>query len=79
MVDCFGCEPSRMVAQLGPCIRPPHYEVDFANAILRQCRAAGVGAVFDSGTCTASEAGRYYSYRREQGRTGRMVAFIALA
>lgn len=79
MVENFGCDPSRMVAQLGPCIRPPHYEVDFAASIIAQCRAAGVGAVFDSGTCTATEADRYYSYRREQGKTGRMVALFALA
>jgi hypothetical protein len=78
MVTSFGCEPSRMIAQLGPCIRPPHYEVDFAAAIVEQCRAAGLRSVFDSGTCTASESGRYYSYRREQGRTGRMIALLAL-
>ena len=79
MVEIFGCEPSRMTAQLGPCIRPPHYEEDFAAAITGQCRAAGIGAVFDIGVCTAAESGRYYSYRREQGRTGRMVALLALA
>ena len=79
MVATFGCDPSQMVAQLGPCIRPPHYEVDFAAAIIAQCRDAGVGAVFDSGTCTATESDRYYSYRREQGKTGRMLALFALA
>jgi polyphenol oxidase len=79
MISQFGCEPSRMVAQLGPCIRPPHYEVDFAAAILAQCRAAGIGAIHDSGACTAAQSTRYYSYRREKGRTGRMVAFLALA
>jgi len=79
MVREFGCDPSRMTAQLGPCIRPPHYEVDFAAAISAQCRAAGVSTVADCGTCTAAESGRYYSYRREQGKTGRMVALLALA
>ena len=79
MIENFGCQPSRMIAQLGPCIRPPHYEIDFAAAIVAQCRAAGISAVFDSGTCTAAEADRYYSYRREQGKTGRMVALLALA
>jgi copper oxidase (laccase) domain-containing protein len=79
MIDSFGCEPSRMIAQLGPCIRPPHYEVDFAAAIVRQCRQAGIVEVHDCGHCTATQAGRYYSYRREKGRTGRMVAFLALA
>jgi copper oxidase (laccase) domain-containing protein len=79
MVDHFGCDPAQMIAQLGPCIRPPHYEVDFAATILDQCRAAGVGQVYDCGRCTAADPARYYSYRREQGRTGRMAAFIALA
>ena len=78
MVKNFGCEPSRMVAQLGPCIRPPHYEVDFASDILRQCRAAGLPHVHDSGRCTATEVQRYYSYRREKGQTGRMLALLAL-
>jgi copper oxidase (laccase) domain-containing protein len=79
MVETYGCDPSGMVAQLGPCIRPPHYEVDFAAAIIAQCREAGVNAVFDSGACTASDPERYYSYRREKGQTGRMAAFLALA
>jgi copper oxidase (laccase) domain-containing protein len=35
--------------------------------------------VYDCGRCTAADPARYYSYRREQGRTGRMAAFIALA
>jgi copper oxidase (laccase) domain-containing protein len=79
MVENFGCEPSSIVAQLGPCIRPPHYEIDFAADILRQCRAAGLGRVHDSGRCTAVEGQRYYSYRREKGQTGRMLALLALA
>lgn len=78
MVREFGCEPARMVAQLGPCIRPPHYETDFAAAILTQCRAAGVTQVHDCGTCTATHRDRYYSYRAERGRTGRMLALFAL-
>ncbi len=79
MAERFGSRPADLVAQLGPCIRPPWYEVDFAAEILRQCRAAGVGRVEDCGTCTAAAPERYYSYRREQGRTGRMLALLALA
>jgi polyphenol oxidase len=79
MVRNFGCEPSRMIAQLGPCIRPPNYEVDFASEIVRQCREAGLSQVHDCGRCTASDEQRYYSYRREKGQTGRMVALLALA
>jgi len=78
MRDELGCDPTRMIAQLGPCIRPPHYEIDFAAEIIRQCRAAGLTEVFDSGTCTASNPERYYSYRAERGRTGRMLALLAL-
>ena len=78
MDTAFGCDPARMVAQLGPCIRPPHYEVDFATQIMRQCREAGIQTAHDCGTCTAAHPALYYSYRREKGQTGRMVAMLAL-
>jgi copper oxidase (laccase) domain-containing protein len=79
MVKNFGCVPSDITAQLGPCIRPPNYEVDFAADILRQCREAGLTSVHDCARCTAADAGLYYSYRREKGQTGRMLALFALA
>ena len=78
MVEHFGSRPSDLVAQLSPCIRPPHYEIDFAAEIVRQCHALGVTKVNDSGVCTARDLNRYYSYRAEKGRTGRMLAFLAL-
>ena len=79
MVENFGSVRSDIIAQLGPCIRPPHYEVDFAADILRQCRESGLTAVHDCGHCTAENSDRYYSYRREKGQTGRMLALLALA
>lgn len=78
MKKTFGSDPRDIVVQLGPCIRPPHYEIDFAADIVRQAREAGAGAVHDCGTCTAAHLDRYYSYRIEKGQTGRMVAFLAL-
>ena len=78
MVKNFHCAREDITAQLGPCIRPPNYEVDFAAGILRQCREAGLVSVHDCGRCTAAEADRYYSYRREKGQTGRMLALLAL-
>jgi polyphenol oxidase len=75
----FGSNPPDIVVQLGPCIRPPHYEVDFAADIVRQARDSGAGEVHDCGICTAAQLDRYYSYRLEKGQTGRMVAFLALA
>jgi copper oxidase (laccase) domain-containing protein len=78
MQEEFGSLPADLVVQLSPCIRPPNYEWDFAAEIVRQCREAGVEQVFDSGQCTTGDPERYYSYRKEQGRTGRMVALLAL-
>jgi len=74
----YGTRPESLVAQLSPCIRPPRYEVDFAARIRAQCRSAGLVAenIHDPGTCTAENVGHYYSYRREQGRTGRMLAVL---
>lgn len=74
----FGSRPEDLVVQLGPCIRPPHYEIDFAAEIGRQARAAGVTKFFDDGICTASNLSRYYSYRAEKGKTGRMWAVLML-
>jgi purine-nucleoside/S-methyl-5'-thioadenosine phosphorylase / adenosine deaminase len=74
----FGAEPARMIAQISPCIRPPHYEVDFAAEIARQCRAHGIEQVHDCGENTGADLQRYYSYRIERGKTGRMLALLAL-
>jgi copper oxidase (laccase) domain-containing protein len=78
MTAQFGSSVSDLVIQLSPCIRPPHYEIDFAAEILQQCRDLGVTSVHDCGLCTACDLTRYYSYRAEKGRTGRMLAFLAL-
>jgi copper oxidase (laccase) domain-containing protein len=78
MTERFGSDPANMLVQLSPCIRPPHYEVDFAAEIIRQCRALGVQHIHDRGTCTACNLNRYYSYRVEKGKTGRMLAVLGL-
>ncbi len=78
MIDRFGSNPANMIALLSPCIRPPHYEIDFAAEIVRQCQAVGVRQIHDSGVCTACDLNRYYSYRAEKGKTGRMLALLAL-
>ncbi len=78
MHERFGSSPNDLIVQLSPCIRPPHYEIDFAADVVRQCRARGVEQVHDSGVCTACDLERYYSYRAEKARTGRMLALLAL-
>ena len=76
MRDAFSSHPSDLVAVLSPCIRPPHYEVDFPSEIARQAEASGIGEFHDCLCDTASDLSRYYSYRMEKGRTGRMLALI---
>ena len=78
MIREFGSDPRDLTAVLGPCIRPPHYEIDFASQIRDQALAAGVpeNQYFDSGLCTASDLSRFYSYRIEKGNTGRHLALL---
>jgi copper oxidase (laccase) domain-containing protein len=78
MREKFSTKPEDLIVQLSPCIRPPHYEIDFAATIIEQCRAQGVKKIYDSGICTACDIVRYYSYRAEKGRTGRMLALLGL-
>ncbi|PYL88506.1 MAG: hypothetical protein DMF14_16460 [Verrucomicrobia bacterium] len=79
MREKFSIQPQDLIAQLSPCIRPPHFEVDFAADIIRQCQTAGLNEIHDSGVCTACNLDAYYSYRAEKGRTGRMLALLGLA
>jgi copper oxidase (laccase) domain-containing protein len=78
MKEKFGSNPAEMIIQLSPCIRPPHYEIDFAANIVEQCRAQGAKQIHDSGVCTACHPDLYYSYRAEKGKTGRMLALLGL-
>lgn len=76
MAHHFGTRASEITAVLGPCIRRPDYEVDFAAQIGEQASEAGVGSFLDCGLNTAADLSRFYSYRRELGKTGRMMALI---
>ncbi len=76
MSQRFGTQAADVTAVLGPCIRPPDYEVDFAAGIARQAACLGLGNFIDCGLNTASDLSRFYSYRKELGKTGRMLALI---
>ena len=76
MGERYGTRPADLVAVLGPCIRPPHYEIDFAAEIARQARILGIGEFHDHGENTACDLTSHYSYRIEKGCTGRMLALI---
>jgi copper oxidase (laccase) domain-containing protein len=77
----FGSRVESLQVVLSPCIRPPRYEVDFAAEVRRQCLEAGVppARVEDTGRCTGDGIRRYYSYRCERGKTGRMLAVLGFA
>lgn len=76
MAERFGTRADDVTAVLGPCIRPPDYDVDFAAEIRTQADHAGVGNFIDCGLNTASDPSRFYSYRKELGKTGRMMALM---
>ncbi len=44
-----------------------------------QLRSAGVREIHGGGFCTFNDAERFYSYRRDGGRTGRMASLVWLA
>lgn len=73
-----GGNPQDLVVQISPCIRPPHYEVDFAAEIRTQSAEAGVLEIHDCASCTGSNLEKYYSYRKEERQTGRLLAAMAL-
>jgi YfiH family protein len=73
---CYEVGPE-VAEKFGPAgIGRVHLDLPGENA--RQLRAAGVGDVWKAGACTFCEASRYYSYRREKERTGRMLSWIGL-
>jgi len=80
MAEAYGSVPADLIVQIGPCIRPPLFEVDIAAMIRWGAMAAGVpeAQVHDCGTCTGAAVERYYSYRVEKGKTGRLLALLGI-
>ena len=81
MAQRFGSNPQELTLLIGPCIRPPWFEVDIPALIRADALQSGIPAhgIHDTGVCThASPPHLHYSYRREKGRTGRMVALIGI-
>ena len=103
-----GCDISRALAAVGPCIRGAHFEIgdevadalrnanlpaclaptrnaqgklhaDLALAVRVQLERAGVHpANIDADPpCTFADAARFFSYRRDGARSGRLAAVIA--
>lgn len=81
---CYEVSPElaqRFEAEIGPVVRRgsggPHLDLWESNR--RVLLAAGVDAecIEVMKVCTSCDSGRFFSHRRDRGRTGRQVAFIA--
>lgn len=69
--DAFtGTDPGAQAAFVPT--RPGHWHVDLYALARRRLAAAGVWQVHGGGHCTITEAGRFFSHRRD-ARTGRMA------
>ena len=71
-------DPSHILAVLSPCIHPCCYDVDFVTAIEQQLKSEGVLQIWRHPDCTGCHLEQYYSYRKEKGLTGRMLAFMMI-
>ncbi len=56
----------------------PRPHVDLRVDLVRQLAEAGISDVEASEACTVGEVARFFSYRAEDGRTGRMLGFVGL-
>jgi polyphenol oxidase len=52
------------------------WQADLKGIARRLLQAAGLVDVIDAGLCTAADPTRFYSYRRDDGRTGRQASLI---
>ncbi len=55
------------------------WQADLALLARQRLQALGVAAIGGPGPCTAGEADRFFSHRRDGGRTGRMASLVWLA
>lgn len=74
----FGAHPRDCLAFISPSIGPCHYEMNIWSGIEQQLRDVGLREIHNPRVCTACHLNRYFSYRAEKGKTGRMFAVLAL-
>ncbi len=72
-------DPATLIALLGPCIRACCYRAEIGDRIAEQLLAEGVRNIVRRDWCTACHNDIYYSYNREKGRTGRMLAALMMS
>ncbi len=74
---CAG-HSTNIIAALSPCIHSCCYEVDFVGEIESQLHSQGITEIWRHPDCTGCHTDLYYSYRKEKGQTGRMLAFLMI-
>jgi purine-nucleoside/S-methyl-5'-thioadenosine phosphorylase / adenosine deaminase len=77
-VCCYevGLEVAKQFEQWIPVTENRHLDLPAINE--RQLRAAGVADIWKSGECTFCAPDRFFSFRREREKAGRMMSFIGL-
>lgn len=75
----FGTAPADCVAAVSPSIGPCCYPVDLWRSIEGEFQSLGIDNVSNPRLCTACHPGLFFSYRREKGRCGRMLAGMMIA
>jgi YfiH family protein len=69
----------RLDDALSPCFHPRragHWQADLKSVARRRLLGLGVDEVFDAKLCTAAEPQRFFSHRRDRGRSGRQANLI---
>jgi YfiH family protein len=74
--DAFLARDTRAASAFAP-TRPGHWRLDLYAVARQRLAALNVARVYGGGFCTASDAARFYSYRRDQA-SERMAAAIWL-
>lgn len=74
----FHSQPANLICIISPCICPPDYEIDITQIIQKQAQALNIGQIHAANQNTAADLNQFYSYRAEKGKTGRMLALLAI-
>jgi copper oxidase (laccase) domain-containing protein len=70
----FGTSPADCTVAISPSIGPCCYPVDLWAGIEKELRRLGIDNVNNPRLCTSCHSELFFSYRREKGRCGRMLA-----
>ena len=79
MARGFGTSPADCAVAISPSIGPCCYPVDLWKSIEEEFRILGINNVSNPRLCTACHPEHFFSYRKERGNCGRMLAGMMVA